>query len=58
MLIEQGGDLVLLELIRHPGTNISVLTLCQMVVKTLAQKKFLSPTMVEGLSGTSLSVLI
>jgi hypothetical protein len=32
MLIEQGGDLVLLNLIRHPDTNSCVLALSEMVI--------------------------
>jgi hypothetical protein len=57
MLIEQGGDLVLLDLIRDPGTKGCVLELCGQVVATLAQKKFLSNAMLDGLKGTNVSIV-
>jgi hypothetical protein len=57
MLIEQGGDLVLLDLIRDSKTNQCVLTLCGLVIATLAQKKFLSPAMIDGLQGTGITIV-
>lgn len=56
MLIEQGGDQILLKLLIHPHTDSVVLKLCKMVVNTLEEKKFLSGILMEGLKGTEISI--
>ena len=56
MLIEQGGDQVLLDLILHPDTNSCVVNLCRMVINTLVHKKFLSNAMVEKLRGSGIGI--
>ena len=56
MLIEQGGDQVLLDLILHQDTNSCVVNLCRMVICTLVHKKFLSNATVERLRSAGICI--
>lgn len=49
MLVEQGGDLLIMELFVNIKTHTSVAQLCRLVIDILADKKFLTLAMQDGL---------